>query len=85
MELDGRVLLARHYSPGGLRHDGPTFAYEELAVRPGRYQLRVTLADEIADRPGAPSRRWQLDEEVVVAGGQTMLVEYSEDRGLIRR
>ena len=85
VELDGRVLLARHYSPGGLRHDGPTFAYEELPVRPGRYRLRVTLADEVADQPGAPPRRWQLDEEVVVARGQALLVEYAEDAGLIRR
>jgi hypothetical protein len=85
VELDGRVLLARHYSPGGLRHDGPTFAYEELALRPGRYQLRVTLADEVGDQAGARSRRWQLEEEVVVARGQAMLVEYSEDTGLTRR
>ena len=85
VEVDGHVLLARHYSPGGLRHDGPTFAYEELAVRPGRYRLRVTLADEVADQAGAPPRRWQLDEEVVVARGQALLVEYSEDSGLVRQ
>jgi hypothetical protein len=93
VELDGRALLARRYSPGGLRHDGPTFAYEELAVRPGRHRLRVTLADSaggqhvepVGDQAGAPARRWELDEEVVVAHGQALLVEYSEDTGLVRR
>jgi hypothetical protein len=86
VELDGRVLLERRYSPGGLRHDGPTFAYEELAVRPGRYRLRVTLADETSELAGAtPPRRWQLEQEVVIARGQAPLVEFSEDAGLIRR
>jgi hypothetical protein len=84
VELDGRVLLERRYSPGGLRGDGPTFAYEELAVRPGRYRLGVTLADETAAGGAAP-RRWQLDEEVVIARGQALLVEFSEDTGLLRR
>ena len=86
VELDGRVLLERRYSPGGLRGDGPTFAYEELAVRPGRYRLGVTLADGAAGgAAGAAPRRWQLDEEVVIGPGQALLVEFSEDTGLIRR
>jgi len=85
VELDGRVLLARPYSPGGLRHDGPTFAYEELAVRPGPHRLRVTLADELPEQPGTPPRRWQLDEPVVVGPGQSLLIEYTEDTGLVRR
>lgn len=86
VELDGRVLLERRYSPGGLRHDGPTFAYEELAVRPGRYRLRVTLADETGERTAAaPPRRWQLDEEVVIARGQALLIELLEDKGFIRQ
>jgi hypothetical protein len=89
LELDGRVMLERRYSPGGLRRDGPTFAYEELTVRPGRYLLRVILADETgeAGRPGDPAaaRRWQLEQEVVIGRGQALLVEFSEDTGLIRR
>jgi hypothetical protein len=86
VELDGRVLLERRYSPGGLRHDGPTFAYEELAVRPGRHLLVVTLADESEARADAiPPRRWQLEKELAIAGGQALLVEFSEDTGLIIR
>lgn len=85
VELDDRVLLARRYSPGGLRHDGPTFAYEELPVRPGSYRLRVTLADELAEQPGAQPRRWALDEPVLVGRGQSLLIEYGEDTGLVRR
>jgi hypothetical protein len=44
------------------------------------------MADEAASRAGAPSpRRWQLEEEVAIARGQALLVEFTEDTGLIRR
>jgi len=86
VELDGRPLLAKRYSPGGLRGDGPTFAYEELAVRPGRYVLGVTLADEAGARVGdAPPQRWQLIQEVEIAREQALLVELSEQAGFIVR
>jgi hypothetical protein len=81
--VDGRMLLDRLYRPGGLRHDGPSFGYEEFAVPPGRRLVEVTLADRQAE--GAPAdsgRRWQLKEEVDVAPGRALLVEFSEERGL---
>ena len=81
--VDGRVLLDRHYRPGGLRHDGPTFGYEELAVRPGRRLVEVTLADRQAEgAPAGSGRRWQLKDEVELAPGRALLVEFSEDTGL---
>jgi hypothetical protein len=83
VEVDDRVLLERRYAPGGLRHDGPTFAYEEMGVRPGRHRLRVTISDE-AGATGAP-RQWQLEEDVSIASGDAVLIEFSEDTGLVRR
>jgi hypothetical protein len=86
VRLDGRPLLERQYSPGGLRHDGPTFAYEEAAVRPGRHRLEVVLADEGGTQAGSPGPlRWRLDEEIAIAGGQVVLIEFTEDTGLVRR
>ena len=59
--VDGRLLLDHHYRPGGLRHDGPTFGYEEMAVSPGRRLIEVTLADGQPDSaPAGSARRWQL-------------------------
>ena len=81
--LDGRVLLDHRYRPGGLRRDGPTFAYEELAVPPGRRLIEVSLAD--GQPEGAPSgsgRRWQLREEMDIPRGRALLVEFSEVSGL---
>ena len=81
--VDGHVLLERHYRPGGLRHDGPTFGYEEIALPPGRHLVEVTLADRQAEgAPAATARRWQLREELDIAGGRALLVEFSEESGL---
>jgi hypothetical protein len=81
--VDGRAVLDRHYRPGGLRHDGPTFGYEELAVPPGRRLVEVTLADRQTEgAPAGSGRRWRLEDEVDIAPGQALLVEFSEDTGL---
>lgn len=86
VEVDGQTLLARRYAPGGLRGDGPTFAYEELPVRPGRHVLEVTLADATADRgESGTGGRWHLREEVDIGRGEAPLVELVEDRGLTMR
>lgn len=80
VELDGRRLVEKAYRPGGLRHDGPTFAYEELAVPPGRHRLEVALAD--GSREGESRRLWRLEEEIEIRPRQVLLVEFSDGTGL---
>lgn len=79
VELDGRRLLRKTYPAGGLRADGPSFAYEELPVPPGRHVLELELA-EVGGAPsaGAP-RRWHAREELDIRPGQSPLIEFSED------
>jgi hypothetical protein len=85
LAVDGQPLLRRSYAPSGLRRDGPTFAYEEVPVLPGRHRLQVTLADGKAagdsERPG----RFSLERDVEIGPGQALLVEFSEDAGLTLR
>ena len=81
LSLDGRALLARRYRPGGFREDGPTFAYEELAMPLGAHRLQATLQD--GDE--ATGRRWQLDQAVVIRPGQVLRLELAEDAGLVLR
>ncbi len=85
VEIDEQLLLAKRYSPGGLRHDGPTFGYEELALWPGRHRLEVTLADERAASLPEGARMWRLTQEVDIARGQALLIEFSEASGLAIR
>jgi len=86
VEVDGRLVLEKSYAPGGLRHDGPTFGYEELPVAPGRHVLEVILADARAEgAQGEARRRWRLVQEVDVAPGRAPLIEFSEAAGLTLR
>ncbi|MBI2467047.1 MAG: hypothetical protein HYV62_04405 [Candidatus Rokubacteria bacterium] len=84
--LDGRRVLEKTYRPGGLRHDGPTFAYEELPLAAGRHRLAATLWEARADAGGRDepeARRWRLEREVEVRPNQVLLVEFSEETGFV--
>ncbi len=85
LSVDGARLLRKSYSPGGLRGDGPTFAYEEVPLGPGQHRLQIVLADGQTDRAGERPRSFTLDREVEVGPGQALLVEFSEDAGLTLR
>jgi hypothetical protein len=78
--LDGRPVLDRTYRPGGWRHDGPTLAYAEQRVPPGRHVLEASLGEA-----GEAGRGWRLQREVEIRAGQVVRLEFSEDAGLILR
>ena len=86
--LDGRPLLERTYRPSGLRHDGPTFVYEELPVPLGRHVLEAALVEA----GGAPVKgdATSLSEprilaEVEVEPGHVLLLELSNQQDLTLR
>lgn len=86
LEVDGRSLLERIYSPSGLRHDGPTFAYEEIMVAPGRHALIVSLSEAVpAEAAGRATRRWEARQDVEVPPGRALLIEFSEASGFVVR
>ena len=43
--LDNKNILAKTYYPTGLREDGSTFAYEEIAITPGVHDIKVKMRD----------------------------------------
>jgi hypothetical protein len=86
--VDGRLVLDRTYRPGGLRGDGPTFVYEEIALVPGRRRFEATLAEggvlsPPADATAGPGRR--IVTEIEVEPGQVLLLELSGQQELILR
>lgn len=84
--LDGRPILERTYRPSGLRHDGPTFVYEELSVPLGRHVLEAALV-EVGEPPGDgdATHRRRLTADVEVRARQVLLLELSPERTLTLR
>jgi hypothetical protein len=78
--LDGRPVLDRTYRPGGWRHDGPTLAYAELPLSPGRHRLEAILRD--AGEAGAAAR---LDAELDVQPWHVLRLELSPDGAITVR
>ncbi len=86
--LDGRPILERTYRPSGLRHDGPTFVYEELSVPLGRHVLEGALVEA----GGAPAKgaatsssERRIAATVEVESGQVLLLELSNQQELTLR
>jgi hypothetical protein len=86
--LDGRPILDRTYRPSGLRGDGPTFVYEEVDLRPGRYRLEATLAEvggPASRGDAAPLFERRFAADVDVAAGRILLLELSSHQELVLR
>jgi hypothetical protein len=79
--VDDRLVLDRTYRPSGLRGDGPTFVYEEIALVPGRRRVEATLTEGGA--AAGPGRR--IVTEIEVTPGQVLLLELSGQQELILR
>jgi hypothetical protein len=86
--LDGRPILDRTYRPSGLRGDGPTFVYEEVQLRPGRYRIEASLA-EIGGRAtrsdASPPLERRFEADVDVPSGRILLLELSSNQELVLR
>lgn len=86
--VDGRAVLERTYRPSGLRGDGPTFVYEELALSPGPHRLEATLTEGGPIRAGgdgaAPPER-RIMAAVEVREGEVLLLELASGRELTLR
>jgi hypothetical protein len=97
--LDGTVVLERTYRPGGLRGDGPTFAYEELALPTGSHRLTATVTvagdhdgsddaetdDDEEEEENDDRHGWRLDRVIDVPAGRVLLLELVEGGGLTLR
>ena len=88
VSLDGRLTLEKTYRPSGLRHDGPTFVYEELELVPGPHRFEATMDEAGPTPPRADTtsgRGRRIVAEVRVEPGQVLLLELSGEQELILR
>ena len=74
VSVDGAPALVREYLPGGWRHDGPLYGYEELRVTPGRHTVSMRLADVGGDRD------LSLTQDIDIVPGAAPLFELRSGR-----
>lgn len=74
VSVDGAPVLIRDYLPGGWRHNGPLYGYEELRVTPGRHTVSIRLADVGGDLEAA------LAQDLDIAPGAAPLFELRSGR-----
>src|SRR3989338_5693035 len=77
VELDNKNILAKTYYPTGLKNDGPTFAYEEIAVSPGVHDIRVRMRDSKDE--GQFDYIYQ--DKIELKAGKITVIDFDEEKG----
>jgi len=77
IELGGRLLVDELLAPAGVARDGTARLYRRFAVAAGRHALRVRVTD--APRPGA--RAWERAQELELAPGKVLTIEFRPEQG----
>ena len=75
LEVDGQVVLERVYEPSGLRREGLAYAFENLALKPGVHQIRLSLMDD--------GRTWRVvfNDQVEVSPGSVLTLVFNDEQG----
>lgn len=77
IEIDGQLIYDAWLPPTGIWQDGPSRAYEKLALPPGRHRIVLRLED--SGRPDA--FRWIAEREVELRPGRKLAVDFKADEG----
>jgi ferredoxin len=75
--LGERTLVDEVLAPAGVARDGTAQLYRRFAVPAGRHALRVRVSDAL--RPGA--RAWERAQEVELAPGQVLTIDFRPEQG----
>ena len=75
VEVDGQVVLERMYEPSGFRREGLAYAFENLALKPGVHQIRLSLMDD--------GRTWRVvfNDQVDVTPGSVLTLIFDDEQG----
>jgi len=77
VELDNKNVLSKAYYPTGLKNDGPTFAYEEIAISPGVHDIRVRMRD--SKEEGHFDYIYQ--DKIEFKAGKITVIDFDEEKG----
>jgi hypothetical protein len=77
LALDGGVIAKRLVPPAGLSKDGPSTVYARFPVPAGDHRLSVRLNDSVRE----PGFNFTRDEQVHLAPGQILVVDFNAEKG----
>ena len=77
LALDGGVIARRVVPPAGLSKDGPSTVYARFPVPAGEHRVTVRLNDSVRER----GFNFTRDEQVRLAPGQIVVVDFSQEKG----
>lgn len=79
LQIDGRVILDREYSPTGIKKDMASYIYEEFTVTPGPHKVSVTMYDR--ERTGPPG--FSLGQTVDFKPGEIKVVWFDDKANML--
>lgn len=79
LQIDGRVILDREYSPTGIKKDMASYIYEEFTVTPGPHRVLVTMYDH--ERTGPPE--FSLDQTVDFKPSEIKVVWFDDRANML--
>ena len=74
IDLDGRNILKKAYSPTGFKKDMASYVYEEFLIEPGTHTLSARLYDRGLD--GGPN--YTLEEKVDIKPAEIKLIRVDD-------
>ncbi len=72
IDLGGKRILSKTYYPTGLRRDGSTFAYEEILISPGAYDINIRMRDSKEDG----IFEYTFDEKIELSVGKVAIIDF---------
>jgi hypothetical protein len=76
LEIDGKLRYRAEAQPAGTQRDGLATLYERLAVPAGRHRIVVRMRDRAEG-----DFNHVRDETLVLAGGDSVLIDFNAARG----
>lgn len=77
VDMDDKNVLTKTYYPTGLKNDGPTFAYEELAISPGMHNIRVRMRDSTKEG----HFDYTYEDKIDLKAEKIVIIDFEEETG----
>lgn len=78
--IDNEKVLGKEYTPGGVKRDGPSFAFEKFSVKPGVHKILARMRDS---RDG-DRFDYSLEDAIEFKAGNILVIDFDESKKGLR-